>query len=103
MSVCACVHVCCSTCKLTSISPVLKAPSRHIHHAQHRGECEAFPLCDTERAYRPPLTQVAFVYNFRPSETFYARPFGLVIDVYYIDQVSPACVDSVCRRFSSPS
>ncbi len=23
------------------------------------------------------------MYNFRPSESFYARPFGLVLEVYY--------------------
>ena len=31
--------------------------------------------------------QASFVYKFRPSESFYARPFGLVINVYYKDAV----------------
>ena len=32
--------------------------------------------------------QASFVYMFRPSESFYARPFGLTINIYYKDTVS---------------
>ena len=28
------------------------------------------------------------MYNFRPSESFYARPFGLTVNIYYKDLVS---------------
>ena len=35
-----------------------------------------------------PSQQASFVYNFRPSESFYARPFGLTMNIYYKDQVS---------------
>jgi hypothetical protein len=38
--------------------------------------------------YIVPETQASFVYRFRPSESFYARPFGLTINVYYKDAVS---------------
>ncbi|CAI8010284.1 Translocon-associated protein subunit alpha [Geodia barretti] len=38
--------------------------------------------------YIMPETQASFVYSFRPSESFYARPFGLTINVYYKDAVS---------------
>ena len=33
------------------------------------------------------VLQASFVYMFRPSDSFYARPFGLTIDVYYKDAV----------------
>lgn len=35
--------------------------------------------------YISPDTQLSFTYNFRPSESFYARPFGLTMNLYYKD------------------
>lgn len=35
------------------------------------------------------LFQASFEYEFAPSESFYARPFGLTINLYYQDSVSP--------------
>ncbi|XP_003387346.1 PREDICTED: translocon-associated protein subunit alpha-like [Amphimedon queenslandica] len=34
-------------------------------------------------AYVPPSHQASFTYDFTPSESFYSRPFGLVVNVYY--------------------
>lgn len=31
---------------------------------------------------------MSFVYSFVPSESFYARPFGLTVNIYYRDTVS---------------
>lgn len=42
----------------------------------------------TYETYIRPNTEVSFVYSFRPSESFYARPFGLVINIYYKDDES---------------
>jgi len=36
----------------------------------------------------PSLQQASFVYHFQPSESFYARPFGLTMNIYYRDLVS---------------
>lgn len=36
--------------------------------------------------YVPPSTQATFDYIFKPSETLYARPFGLVVNIYYKDE-----------------
>ena len=36
-------------------------------------------------SYVMPQTQMSFAYSFAPSESFYARPFGLVVNMYYRD------------------
>ena len=36
------------------------------------------------------------MYNFKPSESFYSRPFGLVVNIYYRDLVCGAYCVCVC-------
>lgn len=45
--------------------------------------------------YIPPETEASFVYSFKPSETLYARPFGLVMNLYYKDDEGNEFRDSV--------
>jgi len=43
---------------------------------------------DQYETYIMPKSQASFVYHFQPSESFYARPFGLTMNIYYKDLVS---------------
>ena len=88
------VRVVCICC----VNPVLRGPVRNVHHAQEPGKClfwyyqfllsrmVADCLCSSL-----PLLQASFVYQFQPSESFYARAFGLTMNIYYRDLVSGPC------------
>jgi translocon-associated protein subunit alpha len=53
--------------------------------------------------YVPPGAEVSFVYDFTPSETLYSRPFGMVVSIYYKNEVSKvksSCFLSLLVRHS---
>lgn len=64
---------------VTGIEASFRYPQDFNYHIQN---FSMIPL----QSYIPPNTQASFVYNFRPSESFYARPFGLTMNIYYKDQ-----------------
>lgn len=45
--------------------------------------------------YVMPQTQVSFEYSFMPSESFYARPFGLTVNMYYKNLDEELFIDAV--------
>ena len=42
--------------------------------------------------------QVSFAYSFKPSDTLFARPFGLVLNIYYKDEVSTLVCGAYCQE-----
>lgn len=50
---------------------------------------------DSYETFIQPQTQVSFQYNFLPSESFYARPFGLTVNVHYKDLAGEIYRDAV--------
>lgn len=63
---------------VTGIEASFRYPQDFSYHIQN------FSVAYYE-TYINPRTQLSFTYNFRPSESFYARPFGLTMNLYYKD------------------
>ena len=49
------------------------------------------------------VVQSSFIYEFTPSESFYSRPFGLVVNIYYKNEVRDDVIVIVPIFSNTPS
>ena len=49
------------------------------------------------------VAQSSFIYEFTPSESFYSRPFGLVVNIYYKNEVRDDVIVIVPIFSNTPS